>query len=99
MTLPVHFQERLFPNRPLLGRCLNIPVYSIPNMESTTVKVSKDTARKLAVLQHRLRKATLDETIQTLVARHRKELIEESFGADRGKLKPFGGRDRGEDRS
>jgi len=68
-------------------------------MESTTVKVSKDTARKLAVLQHRLRKVTLDETIRTLVARHRKQLIEESFGADRGKLQTFGEGDRGEDRS
>lgn len=81
------------------NRVLNIPVYSIPDMESTTVKVSKDTAKKLAVLQHRLRKATLDETIQTLVVRHRKELIEESFGADRGKLRTFSERDRGEDRS
>ena len=81
------------------GRWLNIPVYSIPTMESTTVKVSKDTVKKLAVLQHRLRKATLDETIRALVARHRKELIEEAFGADRGNLEAFGGRDRGEDRS
>ena len=85
--------------RLFLRGCLNIPEYSIPNMESTTVKVSKDTAKKLAVLQHRLRKATLDETIQTLVARHRKELIEESFGADRGKLHTFGEGDRCEDRS
>ncbi len=68
-------------------------------MKSTTVKVSKDTAKKLAVLQHRLHKTTLDETIQTLVARHRKELIEESFGADRGRLQAFGKGDRGEDRS
>lgn len=82
-----------------LEGCLNIPEYSIPNMESTTVKVSKDTAKKLAVLQHRLRKATLDETIQTLVAHHRKELIEESFGADRGRMRAFGEGDRGEDRS
>jgi hypothetical protein len=68
-------------------------------MESTTVKVSKDTAKKLAALQHRLHKATLDETIQTLVAQHRRELIEEAFGADRGRLHPFGEGDRGEDRS
>ena len=68
-------------------------------VESTTVKVSKDTARKLSVLQHRLRKQSLDETIQTLVARHRKELIQEAFGADRGKVKTFGEGDRGEDRS
>jgi len=78
---------------------LNIPEYYIPGMESTTVKVSKETAKKLAVLQHRLHKATLDETIQALVAGHRKELIEESFGADRGRLRTFSEGDRGEDRS
>lgn len=95
--------ESLSPSGPgcqaPLREILNIPEYSIPDMESTTVKVSKDTAKKLAVLQHRLRKATLDETIQTLVAHHRKELIEESFGADRGKLRTFSEGDRGEDRS
>ena len=80
--------------------CLNIPVYYIPLMESsTTVKVSKDTAKKLAVLQHRLHKESLDATIQMLVARHRKELIEEAFGADRGRIRPFREEDRGEDRS
>lgn len=68
-------------------------------VESTTVKVSKDTARKLAVLQRRLGKGTLDETIQTLVARHRQELIDAAFGADRGKLRAFSEGDRGESRS
>lgn len=68
-------------------------------MESTTVKVSKDTAKKLAVLRRRLGKGTLDETIQMLMARHRKELIEEAFGADRGRLQTFSESDRGEDRS
>jgi predicted CopG family antitoxin len=68
-------------------------------MESTTVKVSRDTARKLTVLQRRLRKASLDETIRTLVARHRKDLVEEAFGADRGKVKAFSEANRGEDRS
>ncbi len=50
-------------------------------MESTTVKVSKDTAKKLAVLQRRLRTESLDETVKMLVERHRKELLEEAFGA------------------
>jgi hypothetical protein len=68
-------------------------------MESTTVKVSKDTAKKLAVLQHRLHKESLDATIQALVTRHRKELLDDAFGADRGKLHSFSGADRGEDRS
>jgi predicted CopG family antitoxin len=68
-------------------------------MESTTVKVSKDTARKLAVLQRRLHKDSLDETIRILVRRHRKELLEEAFGADRGTIGRFSEADRGEDRS
>lgn len=68
-------------------------------MESAAVKVSKDTAKKLAVLQHRLHKESLDPTIQTLVARHRKQLIEEAFGADRGRIHQFSEEDRGEDRS
>ena len=68
-------------------------------MESTTVKVSKDTAKKLTFLQHRLHKETLDETIRVLVAKHRRDLLEEVFGADRGKLKAFSEGDRGEDRS
>lgn len=68
-------------------------------MQSTTVKVSKDTARRLAVLQHRLHKVSLDATIQTLVAKHRRELIEEAFGADRGRIRKFREEDRGEDRS
>ncbi len=79
--------------------CLNIPVYYIPLMDSTTVKVSKGTVRKLAFLQHKLRKESLDATILALLARHRKELIEEAFGCDRGKLRPFSEEDRGEDRS
>ena len=42
---------------------------------------------------------SLDETIQLLVTRHRKELLDEAFGADRGKLGVFREADRGEDRS
>jgi predicted CopG family antitoxin len=67
-------------------------------MESTTVKVSKDTAKKLAVLQRRLQKESLDETIRALVAKHRSELLEEAFGADGGRIGPFKEADRGEDR-
>ena len=66
-------------------------------MEFTTVKVSKQTARKLSSLQHSLNAKSLDETVDLLVNQHRKELIREAFGSDRGKIKPFGERDRGED--
>lgn len=63
------------------------------------MKVSRDTARKLAFLQRRLHKDSLDETIQSLVSRHRKELLGEVFGADKGKIGVFTEEDRGEDRS
>lgn len=67
-------------------------------MESTTVKVSKQTARKLSSLQRSLKTKSLDETVDLLVKQHRKELIREAFGADHGKIKPFREEvDRGED--
>ena len=68
-------------------------------MESTTVKVSKQTARKLASLQRSLKTKSLDETVDLLVKQHRKELMGKAFGADHGKIKPFSEEDRDEDRS
>jgi hypothetical protein len=68
-------------------------------MESTTVKVSKDTVRQLAALQRGLHTRTLEETIHLLLKRHRKELLDEAFGADRGRVSSFNEGDRGEDRS
>lgn len=69
------------------------------NMESTTVKVSKDTAKMLAALQKGVHARTLEDTIVLLVRRHRKELLEEAFGVDRARVKPFREGDRGENRS
>jgi hypothetical protein len=71
-------------------------IYSL--MDSTTVKVSKETAKELAALQHTLRAKTLEETIGILMKRHRRELLDEAFGKDRGKLGRFKEEDRGEDR-
>lgn len=82
-----------------MPRRLNIPVYCIPIMDATTVKVSKDTARELAALQKGIHAKTLEETIRMLVMRHRKELLEEAFGADSGKVTSFAEDDRDEDRS
>lgn len=63
------------------------------------MKVSKATVRKLAALQHSLRAKSLEETIQMLVKKHRQDLLNEAFGADRGKIRPFSEEDRGEDRN
>lgn len=66
-------------------------------MESTTVKVSKQTARKLSSLQGRLMSKSTHETVDMLVREYRLELIKHSFGTDRGKIKPFSERDRDQD--
>jgi hypothetical protein len=68
-------------------------------MDATTVKVSKDTARELAALQKGMHAKTLEETIRMLVVRHRRELLDEAFGADTGKVTHFREDDRDEDRS
>ena len=68
-------------------------------MESTTVKVSKETVRQLAALRQGLHARTLEDTIHLLLKKHRKELLDEAFGADRGKVSSFSEDDRGEDSS
>ncbi len=67
--------------------------------EATTVKVSKETVRKLVALQRSLHARTLDETIKILVKRHRKEVLDAAFGSDRAKSRVFKEGDRLEDRS
>ncbi len=68
-------------------------------MESTTVKVSKETLRQLASLQQSTGSPSLDETIKLLVRQHRSDILSRVFGMDRGKLRSFTEEDRGEDRS
>jgi hypothetical protein len=68
-------------------------------MESTTVKVSKETVRQLSSLQKGLHARTLEETIRLLLKKHRKELLDEASGADRGRVTGFNEGDRGEGRS
>ena len=78
----------------------SIPLYlKLGASDSTTVKVSRETVRKLAALQRSLHAASMDETIGILVRRHRKEILESAFGVDKGRVSPFTERDRGEGRS
>ena len=67
-------------------------------MNSTTIKVSKDTLRSLGQLQRNLGKRTLDDTVKELIKQHRKALIERAFSLDKGEIKQFAESDRGEDR-
>ena len=67
--------------------------------ETTTIRVSKKTAQALENLREKLGAESLDETIQSLVKKQRKAILEKSFGADKGRIKPFMETDRGEDRN
>jgi len=67
--------------------------------EVTTVRVSRDTLRMLEKFRDKLNAESLDEAIRILIMRQRKAVIDEIFGLDRGRLKPFTEEDRGEDRS
>ena len=67
--------------------------------ESTTVKVSKDNARRLAALQRSLHAKSMDETIEILVKQRRKELLDAAFGSDSVKSREFKEEDRLEGRS
>jgi predicted CopG family antitoxin len=67
--------------------------------ETTTIRVSKKTAETLENLREKLGAESLDETIQSLVKRQRKAILEKSFGLDKSRIKPFTETDRGEDRS
>jgi predicted CopG family antitoxin len=67
--------------------------------ESTTVKVSKDTVRKLAALQRSLHTRSMDETIEVLVRKRRKDVLDSIAGTDRVKSRKFKEEDHLEGRS
>jgi hypothetical protein len=68
------------------------------DLESTTVKVSRENARRLAALQRSLNAKSLDETIGILVKRRRIEVLNAAFGSDKKKSRKFTEADRLEDR-
>ena len=67
--------------------------------ESTTVKVSKETVRKLAALQRSFGTRSMDETIEALVRRRRKDVLEAIAGTDKSRTRKFREEDRFEDHS
>ena len=67
--------------------------------EATTIRVSKRTAETLENLREKLKAESLDETIQLLVKKQRKTVLDSAYGVARGRIKPFTEEDRGEDRS
>jgi hypothetical protein len=65
---------------------------------STTVKVSRETVRKLAALQQSLHTGSMDETIEALVRRRRKDVLDAISGTDTSKTRKFREEDRLENR-
>lgn len=53
----------------------------------------------LEKLRRKLGAQTLDETIKLFIAQQRKKRLNETFGIDKGKIKPFTEEDRGENSS
>ena len=66
---------------------------------ATTIRVSKGTLQMLESLKDRLRARSIDQAIQMLIMRQRITIIDEAFGRDRNRVRPFTEEDRGEDRS
>lgn len=67
--------------------------------ETTTIRVSKGTLKMLENLRQKLQAKTLDEAIRLFITWQRIQKLEETFGVDKGKIRPFSEEDRGEDRS
>lgn len=59
----------------------------------SSVRVSRDTLSELERFQHALGSKSLDETIRTLLATKRKELVAQIYGSARG-MRPFRESDR-----
>jgi len=83
---------------------INVDMYTILEVicmrdrNSTTIRISRSTLRMLERERQRMGVKSLDMVIRELVVRERKRVLEEVFGIDRGRVKPFTEEDRGEDR-
>jgi superfamily I DNA and RNA helicase len=67
--------------------------------ETTTIRVSKNTAQTLEHLREKLNAKNIDETIKLLVKKQRKAVLDKGFGIAKNQIKPFTEEDRGEDRN
>lgn len=67
--------------------------------ETTTIRVSKNTLKMLERLRKNLGANSFNETIRLLIMQYRESRLEEAFGLDKEKVKPFSEEDRGEDRN
>jgi len=64
----------------------------------STIKVSRSTLAELEALREAMKARSVEEVIRKFLAERRQRMLEEVFGVDRGKVKPFTEEDRCEDR-
>lgn len=67
-------------------------------VELSTIKVSRSTLAELEALRENMKAKSVDEVIRRFLAERRQRMLEEVFGMDKGRVKPFTEEDRGEDR-
>ncbi|MBO3799052.1 MAG: ribbon-helix-helix protein, CopG family [Thermoproteota archaeon] len=64
----------------------------------STIKVSRSTLEELEALREALKAKSVEEVIRRFLMERRQRMLEEVFGIDKGRIKPFTEEDRGEDR-
>ncbi|MEM2940667.1 MAG: ribbon-helix-helix protein, CopG family [Thermoproteota archaeon] len=64
----------------------------------STIKVSRSTLAELEALREAMEAKSVEEVIRRFLVERRQRLLEEVFGVDKGRIKPFTEEDRGEDR-
>ncbi|MEM2087759.1 MAG: ribbon-helix-helix protein, CopG family [Thermoproteota archaeon] len=64
----------------------------------STIKVSRSTLEELEALREALKAKSVEEVIRRFLMERRRRMLEEVFGIDKGRIKPFTEEDRGEDR-
>ena len=63
-----------------------------------TIKVSKETLRRLEYLRKCMSEGSIEGVIKRLILEWRKRILNELFGLDRGRVKSFTEENRFEDR-
>jgi len=65
----------------------------------STIRVSRSTLEELETLRKAMKAKSIEEVIRRFLIERRKKSLDEMFGIDKEKIKPFTEEDRGEDRS
>jgi hypothetical protein len=65
----------------------------------STIKVSRSTLEELETLREAMKARSIEEVIKWFLKERRQRILEDVFGIDRGRVKPFTEEDRGGDRS